>query len=176
MLKRVLTVAATVAAVISLAVVANGARAATVKPAAKTQNSLITLYGWVDNSPPGNGTSAGSGHAGGVGTYSNPVTFAASTKELPYNTKIYVPYMKKYFVHQDECVACDGDWKHGKWHNDLWAGGDRNSTREPEKSALINCENSLTRTAQIIINPPANEPVDTTPIFNPSTRACHHAS
>ncbi len=176
MLKRVLTVAVTVAAAISIGVVANNAGAATKPAAARTQNSYVTLYGWVDNSPPGNGTSAGSGHAGGVGTYSNPVTFATSTKELPYNTKIYIPYMKKYFIHQDECTECDHDWNNGKkWRTDLWAGGDKNSTKNPEKSALLNCEDSLTRNAQIIINPPSNEPVDKTPIFNASTRVCHHA-
>ena len=57
-----------------------------------------------------------------------------------------------------------------KWRTDLWAGGDKNSTKNPEKSALLNCEDSLTRNAQMIINPPSNEPVDSTPLDVRSVR------
>src|SRR5579859_6450435 len=115
-------------------------------PAPRTLHAFATLYGWVDNSPPGNGTSAGSGHAGGVGTFANPLTFATDVAELPYNTKIYYPFLKKYFVHQDECTECDSDWKHlHKYRIDFWAGGDKNSVRNPEKAALLSCEDSLTR-------------------------------
>ena len=69
----------------------------------------------------------------------------------------------------------DRDWNSGKkWHIDLWAGGDKDSTKNPEKSALLNCEDALTRNGQIIINPAGNLPVDTKPIFDPKTRTCHH--
>ena len=74
------------------------------------------------------------------------------------------------------CVECDHDWNNGhKFRTDLWAGGDKNSLKNPEKSALLNCEYSLTRHTQIIVNPPSNLPVDKTPIFNAKTRACFHA-
>jgi len=180
--KRIVAASAVAAAVVATIWVANSADAATnpaaSRPAAaKTVTSYVTLYGWVDNSPPGNGISGGRihSHAGGTGTYSDPVTFATSTKELPYGTIVYYPYLKKYFIHEDECVECDHDWNSGKkWHIDLWAGGDKNSTRNPEKSALLNCEDALTRTGQIIINPASNLPVDTKPIFDPKTRTCHH--
>jgi hypothetical protein len=177
MVKRLLPIGLAVVAVISTIALANTARAATNKPAAaRTVTSYITLYGWVDNSPPGNGISGGRihSHAGGRGTYADPVTFATDVRELPYGTRIYVSYMKKYFIHEDECTECDHDWSNGKkWRTDLWAGGDRNSVREPEKSALLNCEDSLTRHSQIIINPAANLPVTTTPIFNASSRQCY---
>ncbi len=180
--QRIAAASALAAAVVATVWAAGSAEAATnpaaTRPAAaKAATSYVTLYGWVDNSPPGNGISGGRihSHAGGTGTYSDPVTFATSTKELPYGTIVYYPYLKKYFIHEDECVECDHDWNSGKkWHIDLWAGGDENSTRNPEKSALLNCEDALTRTGQIIINPASNLPVDTKPIFDPKTRTCHH--
>jgi hypothetical protein len=57
-------------------------------------------------------------------------------------------------------------------HVDLWMGGDKNSTSNPEKSALLACEDKWTRTTTVILNPPSNEPVDTTALFTPPT-TCH---
>lgn len=177
MLKRILVAGAVVAAAITTIVVATNANASTTPAASKTVTSYVTLYGWVDNSPPGNGISGGRihSHAGGTGTYKDPITFATDTKELAYGTIVYYPYLKKYFIHEDECTECDHDWNNGKkWHIDLWAGGDKNSTKNPEKSALLNCEDTLTRHGQIIINPASNLAVDTKPIFDPKTNTCHH--
>ena len=50
--------------------------------------AFMTLYGWADNSPPGpiiahpNCANGGHGSAGGTGTFSDPVTFAAVTALL----------------------------------------------------------------------------------------------
>jgi hypothetical protein len=176
--RRLLILAAAAVVLVSTAFVANAAGAGTAKPAAKTISTFVTLYGWVDNSPPGNGISGGRihSHAGGTGTFADPVTYATAVAEQPYGTRIYVPYMKKYFIHEDECVECDHDWSNGhKYRTDLWAGGDKNSLKNPEKSALLNCEDSLTRHTQIIVNPAANLPVDATPIFNAKSRVCFHA-
>ena len=177
MLKRkLLVVGAAAVVLLATAWVANVAGASTASPAAaKNINTFVTLYGWVDNSPPGNGISGGRihSHAGGTGTFADPVTYATSVKEQPYGTKIYIPYMKKYFIHEDECVECDHDWNNGhKFRTDLWAGGDKNSLKNPEKNALLNCEDSLTRHATIIVNPAAGLPVSTTPIFNAKTLKC----
>jgi hypothetical protein len=176
MLKRLLVVGAAAAVLVSSAWVANAATASTVHPdAARTINSFVTLYGFVDNSPPGTGISGGRihSHAGGTGTFADPVTYATSVKEQPYGTKIYITFLKKYFIHEDECVECDKDWNNGKkFRTDLWAGGDKNSVKDPEKTALLNCEDSLTRHTQVIVNPPGNLPVNTTPIFNAKTRKC----
>jgi hypothetical protein len=38
---------------------------------------------------------------------------------------------------------------------------------------VINCEDNLTQTGTVIINPPSNEPVSTTPLFNSSTNKCY---
>jgi hypothetical protein len=54
-------------------------------------------------------------------------------------------------------------------------GGDANSTSQPEKSALLNCENAWTQNNTVITSPPSNEPVDTTPLFTPPT-TCHGGS
>jgi hypothetical protein len=138
------------------------ASAQTVAPAA-TKNFKVTLYGWPDNDPPGNAIAypRKHSHAGGKGTYSDPVTFATRNGLKP-GTIIYIPYMKKYFIMEDLCAACNGSWI------DLWAGGS-NATR----NQVLACENSLTRNrAAVILNPAKNLAVNTTPIFNTSTRKC----
>jgi hypothetical protein len=137
--------------------------------ASTTRNFEVTLYGWPDNSPPGDGTAFGSGHAGGTGTYSNPVTFATDQAELAPGTVVYYPYLHRYFVMGDECVECDADWSNGIYHIDMWVGGQGGNT-----TAVINCEDNLTQgSAPVILNPPSNEPVDTTPLFNSSTNTCY---
>jgi chitinase len=69
-------------------------------------------------------------------------------------------------------VACDNDWRNGKYHIDLWVGGQGGNT-----NAVIACENSLTQSnGQVIIDPASNEPVDTTPLFNSATNQCYNPS
>ena len=140
--------------------------------AATTRSMLVTLYGWPDNSPPGDGTAFGTGHAGGVGTWDNPVTFATDQHEFAPGTKVYYPYLHRYFIMQDECVACDADWNAGRYHIDLWVGGQGGNT-----NSVINCEDNLTQgSGQVISDPPTNEPVDTTPLFNSSSNQCYNPS
>ena len=98
--------------------------------------AFMTLYGWADNSPPGAGIAHPCRHqtAGGVGTYANPITFATDVNELGWCQVIYVPYMKRYFVHEDECSQCDANWKSSHLYRfDMWAGGDANSLRSPKR-------------------------------------------
>ena len=133
--------------------------------ASTTTSFLVTLYGWPDNSPPGNAIAypADGGYptihnaAGGTGTYSDPVTFATDQAELPIGSIVYYPYLHRYFIMEDDCVACDEDWTGqgpdggpGFHHIDLWINGQNGNS-----NAVINCEDSLTQgSSSVIIDPP----------------------
>jgi hypothetical protein len=130
--------------------------------------ATITFYGWPDNDPPGNAIAHPVIHqvASGRGTYCNPTTFAterANNKEIPYGTKIYVPFLKQYFVREDDCAPSGPHVGHGnngcyKLWFDLWIGGDGASNTK----AVVNCENALTPNAKVpvIVNPADHLPVN----------------
>lgn len=152
--------------------------AASAQPASTTSDMYVTLYGALDNTPPGSTDIAYPvihSQAGGTGTYDDPVTFATDKDELPVGTKVYYPYLKKYFIMEDDCTECDEDWT-GQGpdggpnyrHIDLWAG-------DSENQAILSCENSLTQNGQVpvVVDPPSDETVDTTPIFDTSTNQCY---
>lgn len=131
----------------------------------------ITSYGYNDNDD-------GNGHYGtavisypqihseateGSGTYDDPSTFATDAGELSPGTIIYVPHLQKYFIMEDGCVECSADWQNGKRHVDLWMGP---ASMQPEP-ALDDCEAMITRdAAEIVVDPPSDLPVDTTPMFS----------
>ena len=170
-----------VAALSTVATAALGLMAASVTAqASTTQNYEVTLYGWPDNSPPGNAIAypANGGNptlhnaAGGTGTYSDPITYATDRSELAVGTKVYYPYLHRYFIMEDDCVQCDQDWSGGTRHIDLWVGGQGGNS-----NSVINCEDNLTQgSSAVIVSPPSNEPVDTTPLFNSSTNTCYNPS
>jgi hypothetical protein len=186
--------ARTLAIAISVTVVAFTMSAASVLPAGAAQTSgnatsgaptsnvrsFMTLYGYVDNSPPGTGIAHPCIHsqAGGTGTYADPITFATDVAELGWCTVIYVPYMQRYFIHEDECSQCDRDWSTSHLYRfDMWAGGDASSLKEPERRALLRCERTWTRgdsptdpaNPTILINPQPDLPVTKDPIFSAPT-------
>ncbi|WP_245594362.1 ricin-type beta-trefoil lectin domain protein [Actinospica robiniae] len=176
--KRHLTMLVT--ALLTAAMAALGIVAATgTAQASTTRNFLVTLYGWPDNSPPGNDIAypASDGNptlhnaAGGTGTYANPITYATDESELAVGTIVYYSYLHRYFIMEDDCVECDQDWSgSGSYHIDLWIGGQGGNSND-----VINCEDDLTQdSAPVIVDPPSNEPVDTTPLFNSSTNACYN--
>ena len=112
--------------------------------------ATITFYGWPDNAPPGNKIAHPvlHKHAGGDGTYCNPTTFATERKNdkaIPYGIKIYVPFMKQYFIREDLCTTSGpgsgsgSNGCYGLWF-DLWVGGNKNS----KKQAVFKCERELT--------------------------------
>ncbi len=91
---------------------------------------------------------------------------------------IYVPYMERYFIHEDECSQCDTTWNSLHLYRfDMWAGGNASSLAQPGRSALLGCESTWTRgnsptdptNPTIEVDPPSNLPVVTTPIFTPPT-------
>jgi hypothetical protein len=133
----------------------------------KVVRATVTFYGWPDNTPPGNAIAHPviHEHAGGDGTYCNPTTFATEPSNdvrIPYGIKIYVPYLKQYFVREDDCTPSGppvGSGSNGcyKLWFDLWIGGDAKSNI----SALVHCETSMTKSAKVpvILNPRAGLPV-----------------
>jgi hypothetical protein len=138
----------------------------------------VTFYGWADNSPPGGAIAypKSDGYptlhdaAGGTGTYADPITFATDKSEFPVGTVLYVPFIEKYVMMEDDCVECDSDWTSGhKWHIDLWM----NSNASESSSSLASCEDRWTRDATSVeIAPPADRTVTSTPLFDPSTNTC----
>jgi hypothetical protein len=103
----------------------------------------------------------------GSGTYADPITFAADPKDLkgafPIGSHIYVPFLQKYFIMEDECEACNQNLPNGVQYGlNLWMGPQRISS----PSTLTACEDHLQRTTDIIIKPDLNLPVDTTPLLH----------
>jgi hypothetical protein len=136
----------------------------------QTINVNVTSYGYNDNDD-------GNGHFGtaviaypqihsqateDLGTYDQPTTFATDQGEFAPGTRIYVPYLQKYFIMEDGCAECSSDWQNGVYHVDLWMGP---ASSQPEP-ALDDCEASITQNSDIIVNPDPGLPVDTTPMFS----------
>ena len=136
--------------------------------APKTLHGLITCYGFPDNSPPGTAIAFPILHsgAGGHGTAADPITFATDQREHKPGTRVYVTALQKYFIMEDECVACDHDWSNRKRHIDLWVGGNSHSNF----SKIIDCEDRLTQdNGTFIVNPASNLTVNTKPLFSNKT-------
>lgn len=153
--------------------------------AATTQQTFLTFYGWYDNTPPGGDIAYPQIHstAGGKGTFADPITFATSSAELSPGTKVWVPRVGKYFIMEDSCQECQDDWSTqgpnggpGLRHIDLWIGGQGGSAFN-----AIDCEDALTHynddgtpvLEPVVVNPPSDEPVDSTPLFNTTTGECY---
>lgn len=130
-------------------------------------NATITFYGWPDNTPPGNRISHPiiHKHAGGDGTYCNPTTFAterSNNKEIPYGIKLYVPFLKQYFIREDLCAASGptsgsgSNGCYGIWF-DLWIGGNAKS----KSHAVVKCELKLTpsKRVPVVLWPKSGLPV-----------------
>jgi hypothetical protein len=137
----------------------------------------VTFYGWADNSPPGNAIAYPKSDgfptvhdvAGGTGTLTDPITLATDSSELAPGTLVYIPFIEKYLVMEDDCTECDADWANGmQRHVDVWM----NSDGTENATALTACEDQWTRTAEVEVDPPAGLPVTTSPLFDPSQNTC----
>jgi 3D (Asp-Asp-Asp) domain-containing protein len=143
-----------------------------------TYTMYVTFYGWADNSPPGNaiaypmngGYPTVHNAAGGTGTFTDPITLATDEAELPIGTIVYIPFIEKYLVMEDDCTECDQDWTSTmKRHVDVWM----NSDGTDNATDLTNCEDQWTKSAAAVqVNPAAGLPVTTAPLFDPSTNVC----
>jgi hypothetical protein len=195
--RRFLIAGSMLALVVTLGLVQGASASGTsqaVAPRATSAVFYVTLYGFVDNSPPSAIISNPVIHqqAGGTGTFADPETFATDIHEEKPGTIVYYSFLKKYFIMEDTCTECSKDFNTSagngdnpvppraghRWRIDLWAGGDKRSLKQPDKNDLLNCEDNLTQNngGTVIVNPPNNLPVDTTPVYNVNTRQCQTPS
>ena len=106
----------------------------------RTVDAYVTMFGFPDNDPP---FSANIAHpvlhqeASGIGTFEDPITFAGDPKDIPFGTKIYVPYVQKYFIMEDTCANAM-ESPNDPIQADLWAGG----TASSNVKALLAVENA----------------------------------
>jgi 3D (Asp-Asp-Asp) domain-containing protein len=143
-----------------------------------TYTMEVTFYGWADNSPPGSaiaypmngGFPTVHDAAGGTGTFADPITFATDQAEIPVGTIVYIPFIEKYLVMEDDCTECDEDWTSKMTrHVDVWM----NSNGTDNVTDLTNCEDQWTQSAASVqVNPAAGLPVTVAPLFDPSTNTC----
>jgi hypothetical protein len=151
---------------------------ATDAAAGTTYAMYVTFYGWDDNSPPGGAIAFAKSDgyptvhdvAGGTGSYADPLTFATDRLELAVGTIVYLPFLRKYAMMEDDCAECDTDWASGmKRHVDVWM----NSNGAEKASALYACEDRWTQDATSVeVAPPSDRPVDPSPLFDPATDTC----
>jgi hypothetical protein len=172
---------------------ANATAAATI-PTGKDATFVLdsmTFYGYFDNSPPGTAIAHPvlHAHAGGVGTFADPITFAVAPevqKNVPPGTIMYIPSLQKYFIMEDDCTdsgpggvavqgqGCDGELLSGINEFDLWIDGDpkTNATDNPGAGTgntdknMTSCEDKLTTSkVTVIMNASDGKTVDTTPML-----------
>ncbi|HTV72567.1 MAG TPA: 3D domain-containing protein [Candidatus Acidoferrales bacterium] len=93
--------------------------------------------------------------AGGSGTASDPITFAADPTIFPPGSQVYVPFLSRYFIMEDDCPGCAGSE-----HMDLWLG-------IGTTAIMTACATSLSgHQIPIIQHPPPDLPVVTTPLWD----------
>mmetsp|Transcript_105936 Transcript_105936/g.129227 ORF Transcript_105936/g.129227 Transcript_105936/m.129227 type:complete len:231 (+) Transcript_105936:22-714(+) len=138
----------------------------------ETVSAETTFYGARDNCPPGGDIAYPQIHnkAGGNGTYKDPITYAGCREATKPGTIIYVNFLQKYFIMEDDCEECDHDWiSRKKWHFDLWMGPDNVTPGD----YLVACEDAMTKSSTtVIIDPPNNLAVNMKPLFNGTSLQC----
>lgn len=130
--------------------------------------AYITSYASGDNDPAGSDITYNSGiegHAGGTGSYTDPITMASgyvgSKSDFPYGTVFYISGLKAYFKIQDTCASCHKG-SGGKVWLDVYAG-------DYSGNGVLNCEYALTGNYEVIQNPQANYSVTLGSLYNGST-------
>jgi hypothetical protein len=106
----------------------------------------VSFYSAKDNSPSGSRRIAFTNvlhrQAGGTGTFEDPLTMAAGNGQMFPGTKVYVPFVQRYFILEDICSDC------ANGHIRLWTGEDTDA-------GITACERSLARNTSYQVNPPA---------------------
>jgi len=91
----------------------------------------------------------------GKGTWSDPVTFAGNKRNFSVGSRVYLPYLQKYFVMEDQGSA--------KLMN-IWLGP---SDASGNKQQMSDCESKISlKDAIAVIDPSRTLKVDTTPLYS----------
>jgi len=119
---------------------------------------FTTGYTYWDNSPPGSAQIARPqihDRAGGVGTWKDPITVAVQPGRFAFGTRFYLPELKKYFIVEDLCGACNDGRNGGAYTLDLWVDGSHLSS-----GGAASCASRVTRVQPAIEDPRSSLPVD----------------
>jgi hypothetical protein len=150
--------------------------AGTTAPATVTVD--VEFFDWSDNSPAGNeiayprsgGYPTLHEFASGTGTHADPITFGGDSTVFPPGTIVYVPFLEKYVILEDECLSCAmqaGMTNHPAIS--IWMPSDATTPAGP----LAKCETFWTKSSVAVIeNPPADLTVSSAPLFDPTTKTC----
>jgi len=129
--------------------------------------AYLTGWGYPDNDPRNSDTTYNSGilgHAGGIGTYEDPISMAVGyvgeESDYSYGTMFYVPNLRAYFQVVDTCASCHKGQNDLVWL-DLWHGG-----QGSRRSSVISCEESHTGNYLVIQNPAPNYAVIAGPLYD----------
>lgn len=142
-----------------------------------TLQAYVTGYSFWDNTPPGTveiSHPVRHRHAGGMGTYSNPITMAVGHQivagedvlDFPAGTLFYLPRLRKYAIVEDTCgdgpSPQDGPCHSGKqglpWL-DIYVDG---VSSLPAKSE--DCMKKITAVQRVIMSPGPNLSVVVGPV------------
>lgn len=148
--------------------------------ASNTTINAVTFYSYHDNNPKNSRTIAYQDfrkEAGGSGTYEDPITIAVTKTFLKPKTWLYVNELKKYMRVEDECGDSPCDNHKTDKFIDIWMESNEKSVPKVVKE----CQEKWTRRTEegyppkvVVINPPKNLPVDTTPFFDTKTNKCNN--
>lgn len=154
-----------------------------------TLSAKVTFYSYPDNDS-GSGTTGGTnviadaldwqGHsrhrnaqgqaiAGGVGTFTDPITVAAVAGNTTYapGTLIYLPGLKKYFLVEDSCRNCTSNWI------DLWMESNATNSAETVTQCEFAWTADVTQPKDVWLNPSSALQVDATSFFNVGANQCN---
>jgi hypothetical protein len=129
----------------------------------------LTGYSWYDNTPANSSRiccGAIHRHAGGTGTYSDPITVAVpgtgASMQYPPGTRFYSPKLNRYLVVEDS-----GASHTSHPHLDVWVDGQGLPRRYSDR-----CMNDLTGTTTVIIHPKPGMHVTSGPLTSTTGDAC----
>jgi hypothetical protein len=117
-----------------------------------TITAYVTGYSYWDNDPPGSAQIAYPiihTVAAGVGTFTNPITLAVATGKFSPGVKFYLPFVRRYFIVEDQCAGCGTAPSGTSAWIDMWIDGRNGTTTSTDA-----CMNALTGNRKAIYNAP----------------------